>query len=95
MLKPKGGRGKTAPYETCQVRVPVPIKSDVETLIANYRNQVLEGESKTDTELTAILSAIKLVDRFIDESKQREKLNQRNNTNLVRFRNWLHSKTVL
>lgn len=37
MEKPKGGRGKTAPYETTHVRVPIPVKSVVEKIIDDYR----------------------------------------------------------
>lgn len=48
MPKPVGGRGNTAPYETTHVRVPVPIKEQVQTLIDNYRSSIL-GESKETT----------------------------------------------
>jgi len=37
MDKPKGGRGKRAPYESTHVRVPLPIKHRVEELIDVYR----------------------------------------------------------
>jgi hypothetical protein len=38
--KPKGGRGKQAPYETTIIRIPLPIKPDVERIVDNYRNSV-------------------------------------------------------
>ncbi len=38
----KGGRGKKAPYSTTHMRVPVPLKKDVENLIIAY-NQHLES----------------------------------------------------
>jgi hypothetical protein len=41
MTKPVGGRGYKAPYTTTHVRVPTDIKSQVEVLIDNYRNQML------------------------------------------------------
>lgn len=41
MDKPKGGRGKKAPYETTHLRVPVPIKDRVEELIDVYRAGLL------------------------------------------------------
>lgn len=50
MTKPVGGRGKKAPYETIQMRVPVPIKSEVEKLIEQYRAKVLNGETLVDVE---------------------------------------------
>jgi hypothetical protein len=42
--KPKGGRGKTAPYETAMVRCPLPVKTEVESLIQAYRETILRGE---------------------------------------------------
>lgn len=33
----KGGRGKVAPYETTHVRVPIPVKSIVDKIVADYR----------------------------------------------------------
>lgn len=44
MVLPKGGRGHKAPYETCTVRVPVPIRDKVETVVEQYRLSVLKGE---------------------------------------------------
>lgn len=43
MPTPKGGRGHKAPYETTHVRIPVPIKGKVETLIEEFRLEVIEG----------------------------------------------------
>lgn len=48
MVKPVGGRGHTAPYETTHVRVPVPIKDKVEQLIEDYRKSILIGEASID-----------------------------------------------
>jgi hypothetical protein len=42
-MKPKGGRGKKAPYQTKQMRVPVPVESQVEELSARYREFVAAG----------------------------------------------------
>ncbi|MCT7969856.1 hypothetical protein NG799_26425 [Laspinema sp. D1] len=42
-MKPKGGRGKKAPYETKLMRVPVPMESQVEELSARYREFVAAG----------------------------------------------------
>jgi hypothetical protein len=36
--KPKGGRGKKAPYDTTVVRVPDPVLAEVEQIIDAYRN---------------------------------------------------------
>ena len=50
MTIPKGGRGKKAPYETTQMRVPVPIKDRVSSLITKFRGEVF-GDLKTDENL--------------------------------------------
>ncbi|MEG4009896.1 hypothetical protein QUA41_28585 [Microcoleus sp. Pol11C1] len=43
MSKPKGGRGKKAPYETKLMRVPEPIASQVEALCQCYQNFLVSG----------------------------------------------------
>ncbi|AFY85501.1 hypothetical protein [Oscillatoria acuminata] len=43
MAKPKGGRGKKAPYETKQMRVPVPLESQVMQLCDRYRGFIEAG----------------------------------------------------
>lgn len=48
MVKPTGGRGKKAPYQTMQMRIPLPIKSEVEELVERYRSLIL-GEDETPT----------------------------------------------
>ena len=45
MDKPKGGRGKKAPYETTHMRVPLPLKAQIEKLIEDYR---LSLDNETD-----------------------------------------------
>ena len=50
MTVPKGGRGKKAPYETTQMRVPVPIKDQVSSLIAKFRGGIF-NDLKTDENL--------------------------------------------
>lgn len=47
-MKPVGGRGKKAPYETTHIRVPVEIKAEIEMLIEIYRQEVLSGDGKND-----------------------------------------------
>lgn len=43
MVKPVGGRGNKAPYQSTHVRVPIPIKSRVQALIDEFReSQTLE-----------------------------------------------------
>lgn len=99
MTKPVGGRGQKAPYETVQVRCPVPIKSEVDMLISRYRESVLNGSENQNTnaidssESQMILNeCIRLVNQFIEERNIRD-LTTRNNVNLIRFREWLQSQT--
>lgn len=93
MIKPKGGRGQKAPYETAQVRVPVPIKSEVERLIDSYRASVLNESHETSPDNSdEFLIALKLVDRFIEERNLSTKMSTRDNTNLKRFKEWLEDK---
>lgn len=49
MSKPTGGRGVKAPYESTHVRVPQPIKADVERLIERFHSGGELNEEKTLT----------------------------------------------
>jgi hypothetical protein len=42
-MKPKGGRGKRAPYQTKQMRVPVPVELQVMQLCDRYREFIESG----------------------------------------------------
>lgn len=103
MDKPKGGRGHKAPYEQVMVRCPRPVEDKVKQIIAEYRREVTAGEAERrqipiDLESqSAIESALKLVDEFVDEIGQTEHLHERsrrNNVNLARFRDWLASRAT-
>lgn len=94
MVKPVGGRGKKAPYETVAVRVPVPLLETVSALIEQYRQSVLDPDSATNSTVENE-DCLSTLNRFIEESGQSDKLHTRNNVNLVRFREWLQSKNSL
>lgn len=51
MVKPVGGRGIKAPYESTHVRVPVPIKAKVQALIDEFRESQIEQPKKPLTPL--------------------------------------------
>ncbi len=51
MVKPVGGRGNKAPYESTHVRVPVPIKSQVQALIDEFRERQIQPSIKPLTSL--------------------------------------------
>lgn len=98
LMKPKGGRGKKAPYETTVIRVPVPIRAEVESLIKQYQANALENDKRADfKELVEDYQiCLDIVTKFIDEHSWTEKVNRdkptRDFTNLVRFMKWLKSK---
>jgi hypothetical protein len=55
MVKPVGGRGVKAPYETTHVRVPKPIKPQVERLIEQFQ---AGGDSQSENLLTSLDDAV-------------------------------------
>lgn len=55
MAKPIGGRGVKAPYESTHVRVPKPIKAEVEALIEQFH---LGGEAHAEKKLTSLEDAV-------------------------------------
>ncbi len=65
-----GGRGKKAPYETTHIRVPVPIKEDVERLIEEYRQKLLTGNTlKKDNLLTSLSEAKEIAKKLVRSKK--------------------------
>jgi len=51
MSKPSGGRGKKAPYITTHMRVPEPIKAEVQRLIDRFHGTEVEASEKPLTSL--------------------------------------------
>ena len=78
MPKPKGGRGKVAPYTTRHIRVPEPISSQVDELIELYQNYLEQGGSTNVPPKFVIHKPVnnfeeeqeKLVNKFIDDKEQ-------------------------
>lgn len=66
MNKPIGGRGKRAPYETTHVRIPVDLKSKVEELVEQYRNNSYAEESKIEQTLPTNTDSFiqKMIEQF-------------------------------
>jgi hypothetical protein len=93
-LKPRGGRGHRAPYETVMVRTPVPIKAEVEAVIARYRDSVL-SDAPVAVEPEGKHIAIQLLSLFVAEvGINADSLTKptRDNVNLLRFLRWLESR---
>lgn len=59
----KGGRGHKAPYQTKQMRVPVPVQDKVREIVKQFHRE-LEGEETQD-----LKSSIKELDEAIDLAK--------------------------
>jgi hypothetical protein len=49
MVKPKGGRGVSAPYQTTHIRVPVPLKEEVYGLIEKWHISQAVDSSEEDS----------------------------------------------
>lgn len=67
-----GGRGKKAPYETTHVRIPVDLKSQVEILVEDYRNnhyKIVENDSQEFTN-SSLLNSDKLIQSMIEKFKE-------------------------
>ncbi|NJN32782.1 MAG: hypothetical protein HC824_22000 [Synechococcales cyanobacterium RM1_1_8] len=98
MVQPKGGRGKTVPYEQKHVRVPIPVLDSVKSIVDRYRASVLAGDEFEESNKPScedIDLCIKLVNKFCEEesiSKESFSKPTRNNQNLKRFVEWLEQK---
>lgn len=66
MVKPVGGRGLKAPYETTHIRVPVPIKPEVERLIERFRDG---GETQSENTLTSFDDAVVIAKNILTQKK--------------------------
>lgn len=70
MPKPKGGRGQTAPYETTHIRVPVPLKLQVEQMVEKYRQSVLGGtEFESDRSQPTLDEAVEIARSILKQKK--------------------------
>jgi hypothetical protein len=61
-----GGRGKKAPYTTTHVRVPEPIKHEVERLIAVFHDA---GISEPEKPLTTLGEAVAIAQNVLIQKK--------------------------
>lgn len=72
MDKPKGGRGKKAPYSSVTVRVPEDLKETVEALVSDYRQSVLEGIEIKSSSIPSI-DKIKLLSKQLLKGRSTRK----------------------
>jgi hypothetical protein len=76
--KPKGGRGKKAPYETTVVRVPDPVLEQVEAICDAYRNSQELPDSKPVT-------AFEDIRQEVDEWRKSTKVGKEKLQNLLQL----------
>jgi hypothetical protein len=65
MPKPIGGRGKKAPYQTTHLRIPIPIKPQIESMIEAYRLSVIDGIDSQESEVMPMGDAIELSKKLL------------------------------
>ncbi len=66
MPRPVGGRGVKAPYETTHVRIPVPIKPEVERLIKVFHEG---GDKEPSNSLTGFEDAVAIAKQILIQKK--------------------------
>lgn len=66
MNKPIGGRGRKAPYQSTHVRVPIPIKPEIDRMIARFH----QGEEQLEENpLTSKENAIVIAQGILIQKK--------------------------
>ncbi len=88
--KPKGGRGKKAPYTAKLMRVPVPIANQVNQLIERYLGYISSGGNAAEPPL--LLGEVKLINNLGD--KNVNKLAVKQSEKVEKIVNSLESKPV-
>jgi len=83
MAYSKGGRGRQAPYTSTHVRVPDPLKVEIERLIHQWRSLVDSGDLSPTEAVTEVFNEGGNTELSIDEaiSKAKEILKQKKSAN--------------
>lgn len=99
----QGGKNNFAPYSTTHVRVPVPIKHQIESQIAEFKRRVSNGElvlNGTDIYIQTSIGqwedsnkALGLLEEFMKDHSAIGKDSPRNK-NLMNFKKWLERKKI-
>lgn len=71
MTRPIGGRGHKAPYETTHLRIPVPLKPNIEKLIEDYRLLVIDGIEPEKDDLLPLADAIEMCRKMVKAKKSK------------------------
>jgi len=59
MSKPSGGRGKKAPYVTTHMRIPEPVKTEVQRILDRFHGTEVEATEKPLTSLPEAMAIAK------------------------------------
>lgn len=102
-MKPIGGRGNKAPYETTHVRIPVDIKPQVEELVEQFRNnhyqvQIKKHDRIEDEVLNKPQEFIKLMIEELKKSNLvivEQSFNSSNNSSLITLEEAINLSTEL
>lgn len=73
MIKPVGGRGCKAPYETVVVRIPIDIKPQVDILVSQFRDDTDGGSDKL-ADLVQLVNSYKLQSKTTRDWSKANKL---------------------
>ena len=64
MVKPVGGRGRTAPYKTMVVRIPVDLQERVEEIVEKFRDDLEMGAISVDPDNDKISKLSRIIDKY-------------------------------
>jgi hypothetical protein len=70
----KGGRGKKAPYDSIVMRIPVPLKETIESIIEHYRESLdietaLGEDQRVKNDIPDIETALDLARSILSQKK--------------------------
>ena len=89
MTTPVGGRGKVAPYKTIHVRIPEPIKEEVQELTRRYRDSVFGDSDVADASTPSMTS-----EEAVEKARQILKLKKSAKLSMQKLLTSIYNKEV-
>ena len=71
MNKPVGGRGKKAPYQTKIKRIPLELESQIDSMVEEYRANLMGDGDRQDNSILSLADAIALVKKLMRAKKSK------------------------
>lgn len=71
MTKPVGGRGKKAPYETTVKRIPVELETQIDSMIEDYRANLLGADDRPTNSMLPLPAAMALSKKLLKAKKSK------------------------